>query len=475
MNQYEQLCREPTLVTPNAEAPLYPAESFNPIREFEVHAFNPAHTQEEDPPSKSDAATLKVMLKDLFTHAPGVVLSNGADMNPKPVNWLWRGWLASGKVHLLAGEPGLGKTTMAMSLAAAFTTGGQLPDKSLCEQGSVLIWSGEDDPEDTLLPRLLAAGADRSRCYFVSGTNTDGGLRSFDPGRDLPALVEKARHIKDLRLIVIDPMVAAVNGDTNKHGDVRRGLQTLVDLANDLGAAVLGISHLSKGSQLADPAQRVLGSVAFVAVARMVMVASKVKNADGTERRILARAKSNLGADGSGFEYQIDESEPIPGIMASFISWGAPVEGSARELLTDASSDVENQSSAIREASDFIVNQLSGGPMPVKELELLASQSGISIRTLRRASDELKVVKKKTPKYTVWSLKETPETIAEVQDARANQLSQDGQVVQAVQPDLDMPTPIDVEQDGQEPRPAGVEQIGQVGQVGHVQPGSGVV
>ena len=126
---------------------------------------------------------------------PTVVLVNGADLTPEPVRWLWPDWLALGKLHILAGAPGQGKTTIALAVAATLTIGGRWPDGSRCAPGNVLIWSGEDDPADTLLPRLIASGADRTRCYFVSGTRIDGEVESFDPARDMAALEEQAQAI----------------------------------------------------------------------------------------------------------------------------------------------------------------------------------------------------------------------------------------------------------------------------------------
>ena len=96
----------------------------------------------------------------------GVVLTCGSELTPVAVDWLWCNWLALGKFHLLAGAPGQGKTTIAMSLATTVTIGGRWPDGTRCEAGNVLIWSGEDNPADTLLPRLLAAGVDRTRCFL---------------------------------------------------------------------------------------------------------------------------------------------------------------------------------------------------------------------------------------------------------------------------------------------------------------------
>jgi len=336
--------------------------------------------------------------------ADGVVLTNGADLAPQPVSWLWRYWLALGKLHILAGAPGQGKTTIAIDMAATVTSGGRWPDGSGCDAGHVLIWSGEDDPADTLLPRLIAAGANKSRVHFVSGTRTDGELRPFDPATDMAQLAELASRIRDVRLIIVDPVVSAVTGDSHKNTEVRRALQPLVDLASTIGAALVGISHLSKGGQGQDPASRVVGSIAFTAVARVVLVAAKVKNQEGQDRRILARGKSNIGPDDGGFEYAIAQVEALPGIQASRIAWGTPVEGSARELLTDSETDSEADN-AQAAATSFLLEVLKGDTVPVKSIEAEAEEAGLAWRTIRRASDALGVRKRRGAENRwYWSL-----------------------------------------------------------------------
>ena len=336
--------------------------------------------------------------------ADGVVLLNGADLTPQPVSWLWRDWLALGKLHILAGAPGQGKTTLAIAMAATVTSGARWPDGSRCDVGHVLIWSGEDDPADTLLPRLIAAGADKSRVHFVSGTRTDGELRPFDPATDIAQLDELASRIGDVRLIVVDPVVSAVTGDSHKNTEVRRALQPLVELASNMGAALVGISHFSKGGQGQDPASRVVGSIAFTAVARVVLVAAKVKTEDGQDRRILARGKSNIGPDDGGFEYAIAQVEALPGIQASRIEWGPAVEGSARKLLTDPTEESE-EDNAQGTAAEFLRNLLAEGMAGVKYIETEAKEAGIAWRTVRRASDSLDVLKRRGPEGRYyWSL-----------------------------------------------------------------------
>ena len=193
--------------------------------------------------------------------ADGVILARGDTLSPEPVRWLWPGWLALGKLAILAGAPGTGKTTCALAMAATVTVGGLWPDGTRCPAGDVLIWSGEDDAADTLLPRLVAAGADRTRVFFVGDTVEDGQRRPFDPATDTAALLAAARTLPALRFILVDPVVSAVAGDSHKNTEVRRGLQPLVDFAAAAGAALLGITHFSKGGQGMDPAQRVTGSM----------------------------------------------------------------------------------------------------------------------------------------------------------------------------------------------------------------------
>ncbi len=322
-----------------------------------------------------------------------VVLANGTDLKPTLIRWLWLFWLALGKLHILAGAPGQGKTTLALAMAATVTIGGRWPDGGRCEKGSILIWSGEDDPADTLLPRLLAAGADRDKCYFITGTRDDGGIvQPFDPALDLPALQHAIAEIGDVRLVIVDPVVSAVTGDSHKNTEVRRALQPLVDLAAGCGCVVLGITHFAKGGQGTDPAQRVVGSVAFSAVARVVLVAAKVKGDDGQDRRILARSKSNIGPDDGGFEYHLDQAEAMPGIPAARIAWGAPVQGTARELLTDPHDDGQDEHA---DAGAFLRSLLADGPMLVKDIFKEAGGAGYSPDQMKRASRKLRVEKQK--------------------------------------------------------------------------------
>ena len=346
-----------------------------------------------------------------------VVLTCGTDLTPEPYRWLWQYWLAMGKLHILAGAPGQGKTTIALAMAATITIGGRWPDGSRCAAGNVLIWSGEDDPADTLVPRLMAAGADRARCFFIEGARRDGEVVPFDPARDLGQLLEAIEKIGGISLLVIDPVVSAVTGDSHKNTEVRRALQPLVDLAAKCDCAVLGITHFAKGGQGTDPAQRVVGSVAFTAVARVVMVAAKVKgDEEGQDTRILARSKSNIGPDDGGFQYHLEQSEPLPGIHASHIAWGKAVEGTARELLTDPDDGPQDEGagSAKEAAQEFLLELLKDGATATKHIQEQAKEAGISWATVRRASDALGVKKRPSNGSWYWQLPHLLKQVAQL-------------------------------------------------------------
>lgn len=330
---------------------------------------------------------------------PSVELLPATAFKVEPIHWNWPGWLARGKFHLLAGAPGTGKTTIALSLCSAITTGGRLPDGALAPTGDVLIWSGEDGVEDTLVPRLLADSADISRIHFVSGRRKDGKLRPFDPPTDMPALAEAAECLTNLQLLILDSVVSAVTGDSHKNTETRRGLQPVVDLAERLHIAVLGLTHLAKGSSGREPLERVIGSVAFGAVARVVMIT--VRPADFRAPRRLVRAKSNLGPDGGGIEYTL-MSAPVTGydLYAQRADWGATLEGSARELM--AVEEPEATSRTVGDAARFLVETLREGPVSASELKDAAVANGHTWKTVSRAKKVLGIRPDKTGFQGTW-------------------------------------------------------------------------
>jgi len=366
-----------------------------------------AQRSDQRPHDVRSLASRKALGEPAARAAFVVELVNGAAIKPERIRWLWRHWIAAGKLHILAGAPGCGKTTIALALATTVTTGGQWPDDSRATVGNVLVWSGEDDPADTLVPRLMAMGADLNHVYFVKAVRDGNEARPFDPSTDMLDLLGAASQIAGgVSLLVVDPVVSAIAGDSHKNAEVRRGLQPLVDLAAALSSAVIGITHLSKGTVGRDPTERVTGSIAFGAVARMVLLAARTRNNDGEERRVMVRAKTNIAPDDGGFEYRIDQREATPEIEASALTWGVAIAGTARDLLAQAEADsaADEESSARVEAAAFLESELKGGPKAAKAIFKEAREAGHSERTIKRAKKDLRVESRKAENGWVWAL-----------------------------------------------------------------------
>ncbi len=323
---------------------------------------------------------------------------SAAQIQPEPIDWIWPGWLARGKLHILAGRAGTGKTTLAIDWAAAVSSGRALPDGHRPMCGRVMFWSGEDSPADTLVPRLIAAGADRERVSFVDTVDGPDGPRPFDPAHDVKLLAEAcARLPAPPVLLIVDPLVMSIDGDSHKNAEVRRGLYPLVALAEKQNAALLGITHFSKGTHGRDPLERVTGSLAFGAMARLVFGTCQQEQADKTAPRrfTLARAKSNIGLDGGGYAYALDSAESVPGVVTCRVAWGEALEGTARELLTEAEPDSADRTKRDK-AAGWLRDLLADGPMAVNEVEAQAKEAGCAWRTVQRAKDALGIKPTKT-------------------------------------------------------------------------------
>ncbi|NYF80574.1 AAA family ATPase [Granulicella arctica] len=331
-----------------------------------------------------------------------VSLLQGSEIQETPITWLWDGYLPQGKLTLLAGAGGTGKSTLAFSITATITTAGLWPDGTRCNQaGNVLIWSSEDDPADTIKPRLMAVNADPTRYGIISGTIDEHGIRdAFDAGRDMDSLREAVKSIGGIKLLIIDPIVTAVTGDMHKANDVRRSLQAIVDFAAEMNCAVIGITHFAKNTGGRNSAERVIGSQAFAALARMVLVAAKEEESD---RRVFTRAKSNNSVDTGGFAYTIEALSLHRGIIATRVVWGEALEGSSRSILADVESEETEESSQMSKAQSYLLEALKHGPVPSKELMEHAREiHGISPKTCRRAKDELRIQARKAGMTSGW-------------------------------------------------------------------------
>jgi putative DNA primase/helicase len=217
-------------------------------------------------------------------------------------------------------------------------------------------------------------------------------------------LRDAVMQIGGVSLLIVDPIVTAVTGDMHKANDVRRSLQAIVDFASEMNCAVLGITHFAKGTAGKDSAERVIGSQAFSALARMVLVAAKEEN---SQNRVFTRAKSNNSVDTGGHAYTVSTEIVAGGIETTRIEWGEALEGSSREILsTVEETDVEDTSKRTI-AKRFLLEILANGPVPSKELmEHAREKHGISNDTLRRAQRDLGIeaIKQNFAGGWMWTL-----------------------------------------------------------------------
>lgn len=347
-----------------------------------------------------------------------VEVTCAAFIPPISVDWIWNGNLAAGKLTVMAGAPGTGKTLIALACAAIVSNGGMgglsWPDGTYAPAGNVLVWSGEDGVEDTIIPRLIAANANLSRVHIIGATFDNGRRRSFSFEKDLPHLEEKSRQIGQVNLVIIDSIAQIVGGDSHKNSAVRRALEPLIQFAEKHGCAILGITHLTKQSKGKAPLDRVAGSFAFTAVSRVVLVTAKVSSGqleDGSHCSVLVRAKSNLSSDHGGFLYETQSAtvmaEHRP-IETAAVSWKESLDGTAREILDWAEGGESSPATgAVGQAHTFLINQLANGPLPAKEVIGAAASVGISSSSLKRAKKAAGVLSRKTATYTLWELPST--------------------------------------------------------------------
>lgn len=323
-----------------------------------------------------------------------VTLLRLSDVQPEPVRWLWPGRIPLGKLTILDGDPGLGKSLLTIDLAARISTGDPMPDGTQSDydgSAGVVLLTAEDDPADTIRPRLDAAGADCSHIVLLQSirevtTLPDGTVRDRTrlPNLGDIAALEKAIAEVEAKLIIVDPVMAYTAGaDTHVDSEVRSVLSRLAELAQRTGVAILAVRHLNKAGG-SNPLYRGGGSIGFIASARSgLLVAPDPDDMEG-KRRILAATKSNLAELPPSLAYTIEAPTG-----AAKITWLGMSELTAKSLLA-APSDGEEKT-ALDEAKDFLRDLLSDGPVEAKQVKAEARDAGIAERTLARAKQLLAV------------------------------------------------------------------------------------
>jgi len=310
-----------------------------------------------------------------------------ADVEPEPVRWLWPDRFSLGKLSLIAGPPGLGKSFLTLDMAARVSRGDGWPcdGAGRAAPAGVVLLSAEDDIQDTIVPRLIAAGADRSRILAMRALYRPQlalvpGVEKpvpFSLLEHLPQLEELIRRAAPRRLVIVDPVSAFLAGtDTHNNAEVRSVLAPLAEMAARNRVAVVAISHLNKGQGSA--LDRVIGSIAFTAAARAAYVVAR--DEDDPARRLLLPVKNNLGCDLNGFAYRL-EGEPT-----AHVDW----EPQPAVMSADGAVGLERHSrgpdpEARQDAEVWLLDFLSAGPRTAQEIFAAARAEGHTRVTVKRA------------------------------------------------------------------------------------------
>lgn len=314
-----------------------------------------------------------------------VILSRRlSDVEPEEVTYVWPGRIPRGKLTLIVGDPGVGKSFLTLDVAARISSGTPWPDRpdENVEAGNVVIFSAEDDPADTIRPRLDAAGADVGRIHVADGVQRryDGGVVYLNLGDDIDA-VEQFIVDTGAGLCIVDPISAYLAGsDSHNNSDIREVLGPLAAVAARQGCAMLTVTHLNKSSA-GRAMYRAIGSIGFMAAARIAWAV--VVDPDDDRRRLMLPLKSNLIEKPTGLAFEI-----VDGVLR----WDpTPVTADADSVLSVRTGD-RNE---VDRACQWLTELLANGSMAVHEIENAAQREGLSWRTVERAKKHLNIWSKR--------------------------------------------------------------------------------
>jgi hypothetical protein len=327
-----------------------------------------------------------------------------AGVEAREVDWLWPGKIPLGRITLLVGRPGEGKSFATCDFAARISTGTPWPDGSPCPLGSVLFICCEDDPGDTIRPRLDAHHADCRNIHIlrmVSRIGEDGKPReTMFSLLDLAALEEAIKSLADLCLIVIDPIGSYLGGsaDSYKDDEVRSVLAPVAALAEKYSTAVLVVAHRRKGGGTNADANT-MGSVGYTGIARATWHLSR--DPDNKSRRLYLPGKNNLATEGEGLAFTIG------GNPASIFWEKEPIKMSADDALVQENASGHDdkpgpEPEARKAAEEWLRGMLADGDVAAATIREEAKDAGFSYRTVQRAADTMKIIREKNQFNGGW-------------------------------------------------------------------------
>lgn len=300
-------------------------------------------------------------------------LINMQDIEVEAISWLWYPFIPYGKVTIIQGDPGEGKTTLVLQIIARLTKGESIIDEKEKPPINVIYQTAEDGLEDTIKPRLLSADADCSKVLVIDDRDTPLTMRDV---RLEQAIVET-----NAKLVVLDPIQGFLGADVDMHraNEIRPIMKHISELAEKYKCAIILIGHMNKCS-VGKSVYRGLGSIDFQAAARSVLIVGRIK--DEPEIRVVCQTKSSLAPEAKAVAFRLNEENGF--------EWIGELDITADDLLSGTVKGTKKQA-----AMDFLENLLADGQMSQKEIIELARQKGISDKTLRNAKDELKIKSKR--------------------------------------------------------------------------------
>jgi putative DNA primase/helicase len=328
-----------------------------------------------------------------------IIHRQASEIKMKKINWLWTNRIARGKITLLSGNPGLGKSQIIAYMTGIITNNGVFADKTECVGGKVIILSAEDDAADTIVPRLKAVDANLTMINIIESMLKNNKENHFNLTTDICALENLLISLENVAAIFIDPLSAYLgNIDDHRNGEVRAILSLLAKLAEKYQVAIICITHHNKSGS-PEALLRVLGSIGFVAASRAVLAV--IKDSADESRRYFLPLKNNIGNDKSGLAFYIEPFLIDNTIATSRIKW-------SDEIITKTADEVLRfQQKPIKQtprgqAKSFLLDFLAAAPKSVNEIKEVIEEAGYTFRTIERAKDELGVLSKKDGDNGEW-------------------------------------------------------------------------
>ena len=309
-------------------------------------------------------------------------LINMQDIEVEAISWLWYPFIPYGKVTIIQGDPGEGKTTLVLQIIARLTKGESIINENANPPINVIYQTAEDGLADTIKPRLLAANADCSKVLVIDDKDMPLTMRD--------ERLEQAIIETNAKLVVLDPIQGFLGADVDMHraNEIRPIMKHIAELAEKYKCAVILIGHMNKCS-VGKSAYRGLGSIDFQAAARSVLIVGRIK--DEPEIRVVCQTKSSLAPEAKAFAFRLSDENGF--------EWIGEYDITADDLLSGTAKGTKKQA-----AMDFLEKVLADGQMPQSVIMELAKQKGISEKTLRNAKEELGVKSKRVNNQWYWSL-----------------------------------------------------------------------